>query len=284
MGYAFRKVTSFQVFLVLFLTGIGLFMFIPIVFLFNHAFKPQTELYMFPPTIFVQDPTWGNFEALFIHAAAGAIPFSRFLFNSVFVAVVVLGSVVIVSTLAGYVLSKHRFHFKSAIMTMVMLSLIIVPEMIVIPRYLVVSGLGLNDTYFAHILPYVASSIGVFLMKQFIDQIPSEIMDAAKLDGARDLKIFSRIVIPLTAPAVATICIITFQLVYRDIITSTYYITKDSLRTMAYYAQSFTINIPGVASASVQAAISLLMFLPNVILFILFQRRMIETMLHSGVK
>lgn len=284
MAHAFRKVASFQVFLVLFLTGIGLFMFIPIVFLFNHAFKPQTELYMFPPTIFVQDPTWNNFEALFIHAAAGTIPFSRFLFNSVFVAVVVLGSVVIVSTLAGYVLSKHNFHFKSAIMTMVMLSLIIVPEMIVIPRYLVVSGLGLNDTYFAHILPFVASSIGVFLMKQFIDQIPNEIMDAAKLDGAKDLKIFSRIVIPLTAPAVATVCIITFQLVYRDIITSTYYITKDSLRTMAYYAQSFTINIPGVASASVQAAILLLMFLPNVILFILFQRRMIETMLHSGVK
>ncbi|WP_238392502.1 carbohydrate ABC transporter permease [Paenibacillus antri] len=279
-----RKVTFSQWLLLVVLTAIGLFMFIPIVFLFNNAFKPLNELYLFPPPIFVRQPTMQNFDHLFLQAAAGAVPFTRYLFNSVVVAVATLAAVVLVSTMAGYVLSKHRFHFKSVIMATVMISLMFVPEMVLIPRYLVVSGLGLKDTYWAHILPFVASPVAVFLMKQFIDQIPDALLEAAKLDGATDMYMFTRIVIPLTAPAVATICIITFQLVFMDVTTSTYYTTKDTLKTMAFYMTSFTINIPGVAAASVGAAIGLLMFLPNLLLFLLFQRKMIQTMLHSGVK
>lgn len=273
-----------QINLMLFLTAVGLFMFIPIVFLFNHAFKPLNELFLFPPTVFVQHPTWRNFETLFLQSAAGAVPFTRFFFNSLLVALSTVFAVLIISTMAGYVLSKHRFHFKSFIMGTIMVSLMFVPEMVLIPRYLVVSGLGLNNTYWAHILPFVASPVAVFLMKQFIDQIPRDILEAAKLDGAKETYIFTRIVIPLTSPAVATVCIITFQSVYLDRTTSTFYVTKDTLRTMAYYLDSFTVNIPGVAAASIQAAIALLMFLPNLILFLLFQRKMIETMLHSGVK
>ncbi|WP_274362115.1 carbohydrate ABC transporter permease [Paenibacillus thermotolerans] len=281
---AVRKITLPQWLLLIALTCIGLFMFIPIVFLFNNAFKPLNELYLFPPTIFVQHPTTRNFESLFLQAASGAVPFTRYLFNSVVVSVSTLAAVILVSTMAGYVLSKHRFHFKSIVMGVIMISLMFVPEMVLIPRYLVVSGLGLKDTYFALILPFVASPVAVFLMKQFIDQIPDALLEAAKLDGATDMYIFTRIVIPLTAPAVATICIITFQAVYMDTTTSMYYITKNTMKTMAFYMTSFTVNIPGVAAASIGAAISLLLFLPNLILFLLFQRKMIQTMLHSGVK
>ena len=279
-----RRISLSQVFLVLMLTGIGLFMLIPIVFLFNNAFKPLNELFLFPPTILVQEPTLQNFANLFLRAEAGAVPFTRYLFNSVIVAAATLLLVVLVSTMSGYVLSKHKFHFKSLIMGTIMLSLMFVPEMVLIPRYLVVSRIGLENTYFAHILPFVASPVAVFLMKQFIDQIPDALLEAAKLDGATDWYIFTRIVIPLTAPAVATVCIVTFQLVFSDITTSTYYVTNETMRTMAYYMTSVTINIPGVAAASLGAAIALLMFLPNLILFIIFQRRMIQTMLHSGVK
>jgi len=281
---AVKKVTVGQWLLLLCLTAIGLFMFLPIVFLFNNAFKPLNELYLFPPPIFVKQPTTANFEHLFLQAAAGTVPFTRYLFNSVVVSGAALLAVLFVSTMAGYVLSKHRFHFKSIIMAAIMISLMFVPEMVLIPRYLVVSFLGLKDTYWAHILPFVASPVAVFLMKQFIDQIPDALLEAAKLDGATDMYLFTRIVMPLTAPAVATICIITFQLVFLDVTTSTYYITKDTMKTMAFYMTSFTVNIPGVAAASIGAAIALLMFLPNLILFLLFQRKMIQTMLHSGVK
>lgn len=279
-----KNVTFSRIVLITALSSIGLFMLIPIVFLFNNAFKPLNELFLFPPTIFVQQPTLRNFEQLLLHSAAGLVPFTRYLFNSIIIATITLVTVIWVSTMAGYVLSKHRFHFKAVIMLLIMLSLMFVPETVMIPRYLVMSGLGLTNTYFAHVLPFIASPVAVFLVKQFIDQIPDSLIEAAKLDGAGDMYIFWRIIIPLTAPAVATISIITFQAVYLDVETSTLYMTKETMKTMAYYATAFTANVPGVAGASIAAVVGLLMFLPNLILFLLFQRRMIQTMLHSGVK
>jgi ABC-type glycerol-3-phosphate transport system permease component len=279
-----KQLSLSRVFLIAFLSALGVFMLVPIIFLFNNAFKPLNELFLFPPTIFVQQPTLRNFEQLLLHTAAGLVPFSRYLFNSVIVSGVSTISVILVSTLAGYVLSKHRFHFKSLIMAMILLALMFAPETVAIPRYLVISVLGLKNTYFAHILPFIASPVAVFLMKQFIDQIPDSLTEAAKLDGAGDMYIFSRIIIPLTAPAVATITIITFQAVYLDVETSTLYMTKETMKTLAFYVTTLTANVPGVAAASMAAAVGLLMFLPNLIMFLLFQRKMIETMLHSGVK
>lgn len=262
----------------------GLFMLLPIIFLFNNAFKPLNELFLFPPTIFVRHPTMRNFEQLLLHSSSGLVPFTRYLFNSAVVSAVSTVTVIIVSTMAGYVLSKHRFHFKTLIMGLIMLALMFAPETVAIPRYLIISGLGLKNTYFAHILPFIASPTAVFLMKQFIDQIPDSLTEAAKLDGAKDMYIFTRIIIPLTAPAVATISIITFQAVYLDAEGSTLYMTKETMKTLAYYVTALTANIPGVAATSIAAAVGLLLFLPNLIMFLLFQRKMIQTMLHSGVK
>jgi ABC-type glycerol-3-phosphate transport system permease component len=281
----FRKhVTLPRVVLIAFMSALGIFMLIPIIFLFNNAFKPLNELFLFPPTIFVQHPTWRNFEQLLLHTSAGLVPATRYVFNSFIVTGISTVSVILVSTMAGYVLAKHRFHFKTFIMAMIMLALMFAPETVAIPRYLIVSGLGLKDTYFAHVLPFIASPVAVFLMKQFIEQIPDSLIEAAKLDGAGDMYIFSRIIIPLTAPAVATVTIITFQAVYLDVETSTLYMTKDTMKTLAFYMTSLTTSVPGVAAASMKAAAALLMFLPNLILFLLFQRKMIQTMLHSGVK
>lgn len=273
-----------RMFLIAFLTVVGLIMILPIIIMFNNAFKPLNEIFMFPPPIFVKQPTLLNFEQLLLHSSAGLVPFSRYLFNSVVISAVSTISVILVSTMAGYVLSKHRFHFKMMIMGLIMLSLMFTPETVMIPRYLVISGLGLKNTYFAHILPFIASPIAVFLMKQFIDQIPDSLMEAAKLDGATDMYIFTRIIIPLTSPAVATVSIITFQAVYLDTETSTLYMTKETMKTLAYYATALTVNVPIVAATSLAAAVSLLLFLPNLIMFLLFQRKMIQTMLHSGVK
>jgi len=282
---AIRKQFAFsRIFLVIFLTAIGLFMFLPIIFLFNNAFKPLNEMFLFPPRIFVQHPTFYNFEQLFLHTSAGVVPFTRYLFNGAAIALFATLSVIIVSTMAGYVLSKHRFPFKAFLMGAIMIALMFTPETVAIPRYIIVSGLGLKNTYFAHVLPFLASPVAVFLMKQFIDQIPNSLLEAAKLDGASDMYIFSRIIIPLTYPAVATAAIITFQLVYMDVEGSTLYTTKETMKTLAYYMAAVTQNIPGVAQLSVSASIGLLMFLPNLIIFLLFQRKMIQTMLHSGVK
>ncbi|GBG08528.1 ABC transporter permease [Paenibacillus sp. MY03] len=280
-----RKQISFpRIVLIVFLTAVGVFMLIPIIFLFNHAFKPLNELFAYPPTILVKQPTWRNFEQLLLSSTAGLVPFTRYLFNSAVISAIATGAVILVSTMAGYVLSKHRFHFKTMIMGLILISLMFAPETVAIPRYLVISGLGLKDTYFAHILPFLASPLAVFLMRQFIDQIPASLTEAAKLDGASDMYIFTKIIIPLTAPAVATVSIITFQAVYLDVETSTFFMTKETMKTLAYYATALVVNVPGVAATSLAAAIGLIMFLPNLIMFLLFQRKMIQTMLHSGVK
>jgi ABC-type glycerol-3-phosphate transport system permease component len=279
-----KRFTFSRLSLILFLAGIGIFMFLPIVFLINNAFKPLNELFLFPPRIFVKNPTMFNFEQLFLHTSAGVVPFTRYLFNSAVIALVTTFSVIIVSTMAGYVLSKHRFHFKAFIMGAILIALMFTPETVAIPRYLIVSGLGLKNSYLAHILPFLASPVAVFLMKQFIDQIPNSLLEAAKLDGASDMYIFARIIIPLTSPAVATAAIITFQTVYMDVEASTLYMTKETMKTLAYYVEAMTMNIPGVAQISIASSIGLLMFLPNLIIFLLFQRKMIQTMLHSGVK
>ncbi len=279
-----RRFAPSRLLLIAFLAAIGIFMLLPIIFLVNNAFKPLNEMFVFPPRIFVQQPTMYNFEQLFLHSAAGVVPFSRYLFNSVVIATVTTLAVIVVSTMAGYVLSKHRFHFKAFIMGAVMIALMFTPETVSIPRYLIVSGLGLKDTYLAHVLPFLASPVAVFLMKQFIDQIPNSLIEAAKLDGAPDMYIFIKIIIPLTSPAVATAGIITFQLVYMDVEASSLYMTKETMKTLSYYAEAMTQNIPGTAQVSVAAAIGLLMFVPNLIIFLLFQRKMIQTMLHSGVK
>lgn len=267
------------------LTLVAAFMLLPIIFIINHAFKPINELFLFPPAFFVQQPTMQNFKNLFLATAGDIVPFTRYLFNSIVIAALTLASVILVSSMAGYVLSKNKFHFKALIMATILLALMFVPETVAIPRYLIVSGLGLTDTYWGHVIPFVASPVAVFLMKQFIDQIPDALLEAAKLEGASEFRMFLQIVMPLAAPAVATISILTFQLIWSDLEGSTLYMKDETMKTLAYYVLSLTNGLQNnVAGQGVAAAAGLLVFLPNLFMFLLFQKKVIQTMVHSGVK
>lgn len=280
-----RSVTPFQVALVTIFTALAAFMSLPIIFILNHAFKPQNELFLFPPRFLVQNPTFRNFESLILHASNATVPFTRYLFNSIIVAGLTLGCVIIVSTMAGYVLAKYQFHFKGLILSLITLSLMFAPETVGIPRYLIISGLGINNTYFGHILPALASPIAVFMLVGFISQIPSELIEAAKIDGASHFGIFARMVLPLSVPAIATISIFTFQGVWGDVETSTLFMQEETMRTLAFYVNSLLNGLQNsVAGQNMAAAAGLLMFLPNLIIFLLFQRRVLETMVHSGIK
>ncbi|MCR2807041.1 carbohydrate ABC transporter permease [Paenibacillus soyae] len=280
-----RRWSWFQFALVTSFTALAAFMSLPILFIVNHAFKPQNELFLFPPQFLVQNPTLRNFELLFLHASNATVPFTRYLFNSVLVAALALAGVILVSTMAAYALGKYRFHFKGFILSLITLSLMFAPETVGIPRYLIISGLGMNDTYFGHLLPLLASPVAVFLLIGFVSQIPDELLEAAKIDGASHLTIFSRIVIPLSAPAIATISILTFQTVWGDIETSTLFMQEETMRTLAFYVNSLLSGLQNsVAGQNMAAAAGLLMFLPNLIIFLIFQKRVLETMVHSGIK
>lgn len=260
------------------------FMLLPIIFIFNHAFKPMQELFAFPPRFLVQRPSWENFNNLFKAAEISNIPLSRYIFNSIVVTIIVVFFSVFISALAAYALSKLDFKFKNLGMEINNTALMFVPTAVMIPRYLVINFLHLEDNYLGHILPLIAMPVGLFLIKQFIDQIPNELIEAAIIDGADQFTIFRKIVLPLTKPAIATAALLVFQGVWNNIETSQLFMTSDSLRTLAFYLNTFASQTNNVVGQGIAAAASLIMFLPNLILFIILQSNVMNTMSHSGLK
>ncbi len=280
-----RSVDTFQKLSILALTILAIFMFLPIVFIINHAFKPINELFLYPPRFFVHHPTLENFRNLLLKTQSLSIPFTRYLFNSVITTTITVFGVIFVSSLSAYALSKHPFPGRNFIFSLTILSLMFAPEAVVIPRYLVIANLHIMNTYFVHILPYIAAPVSVFLMKGFIDQIPNSLMEAAKIDGAREFLIFWRIVMPICAPAIATVGILTFQAAWSQLETSTLFTQVESMKTLPYYVLSLTNGVSNnVVGQGIAAAGTLVVFLPNVIIFLLFQRRVMATMAHSGIK
>lgn len=262
-------------------------MMLPIVFILSHAFKPPEELFAYPPRFFVVNPTLKNFADLFDRFSASGVPVTRYLFNSVSVTVVTVVVSIFVSSMAAFALSKKRFALKKALFAINTVALMFVPIAVTIPRFLVIERLQLLDTFWAHILPMLALPVGLFLIKQFIDGIPNEVIEAAQIDGASDWGMYRRIILPMVRPAIATIAILTFQATWNNAETSTLYITQENLKTFAFYLTTLTSTTAGanpVAGQGIAAAASLIMFLPNLIIFLILQSQVMSTMSHSGLK
>lgn len=268
-----------------FLIPLAIFMGLPIAYIFNHAFKPINELFAFPPRFFVQNPTWQNFRNLFSSSSTGATPMSRYLFNSIVVSLVVVVLTIVVATMAGFVLSKKEFKAKPVLTEINQIALMFVATAVSIPRYLVIEQLGIIDTFWVHILPALALPVGLFLIKQFIDQVPDTIIEAAVIDGASDWQIYTRVVLPMIKPAIATVAILAFQATWNNVETSDLFLNSESLKTFAFYMSTLTSASGNtVAGTGVSAAASLIMFLPNLIIFIFLQKQVMDTMAHSGIK
>ncbi len=262
-------------------------MLLPIIYIFSSAFKPPDELFAYPPRFFVTNPTLKNFTDLFSRMSNSGIPASRYLFNSLAITAATVVASIVVSSTAAFALSKKRFKLKQALFTVNTVALMFVPIAVTIPRFLVIQRLHLLDTFWVHVLPVLAMPVGVFLLKQFIDTVPDEVLDAAQVDGASDWLIYSRIVLPMIRPAIATIAILTFQAAWNNAETSTLYVNNESLKTFAFYLSTLTTTATGanaVAGQGIAAAAALIMFLPNLIIFIFLQSQVMSTMSHSGLK
>ncbi len=267
------------------LIPLAIFMILPIIFIFSHSFKPLDELFAFPPTFFPQKPTLENFKNLFSTTTENGIPISRYIFNSVVVTVAVMFFNILSSTMAAFALSKMKFKMKNIIFEINTIALMFVSTTVTIPRYLLISKLHIVNTYFAHILPLISMPVGVFLIKQFLDQVPDSLIEAAKVDGASSFYIYRKIVLPLIRPAIATVAILSFQIVWNNIETSSLYVNDETLRTFAFYMSTLTSNIGNnVAGQGMAAAATLIMFLPNLIMFIVLQSNVMNTMAYSGIK
>ena len=266
------------------LVPLSIFMILPVVYIFSQAFKPLDELFMFPPRFIVQKPTLKNFQDLWKTASGTGVPMSRYLFNSVIISLVMIGLTIFLSTITAYALSKKRFRAKETLLNINQVALMFVPVAVMIPKYLVVVRLGLNNSFLAHILPYLATPVGLFWVKQFVDGVPDEVIEAARIDGANDFVILTRIIMPLIAPALATVVILTFQATWGNVEPSSVYIQDETIKSFAFYLSTLTDAESTIAGAGMSAAAALIMFLPNLIIFAFMQSRVMNTMSHSGIK
>ncbi|WP_183601431.1 carbohydrate ABC transporter permease [Paenibacillus phyllosphaerae] len=264
---------------------LSLLMILPIIYIFNHAFKPYHELFIYPPRFFVQEPNVQNFVELFWVTANSIVPASRYLFNSVLISVLSVIGVTLVSALCAYPLSKHPFPGRNLLFATIILMLMFTPEIIQIPRYLVVSNLGIMNTYWGHLLPVLAAPVGVFLLKQFIDQIPDALIEASKIDGANEVITFLRVIIPMCMPAIATVAILAFQNSWGNVETSALFMQDDEMKNFPFFLSTLTNNLANnVARQGAAAVAALIMLVPNLIIFIILQSKVISTMAHSGIK
>lgn len=265
------------------LVPLSIFMIMPVLYTLNQAFKPLGELFEFPPKIFVRNPTLKNFKDLFSMSSSTGVPMSRYLLNSLIVTLMTVVLNIIITICAAYVFSKKKFKVKKLMFGLNQMALMFVATSVTVPRYLMISKSGMMDTWFVHILPIVAMPVGLFLVKQFVDQIPDALIEAAIVDGAKDFAIIRKIIIPLTKPALATSIVLTFQSVWNAVDSSNNYITNDTMRTLSYYLSSIATNNSVAAQGMVAAGVAI-MFIPNLVVFICMQSKVMNTMSHSGIK
>lgn len=255
-------------------------MVLPMVYAISNAFKPLDELFVFPPRFFVRNPTLDNFKGISALFTETMVPFSRYVSNTVFITVGgTVGSIFIASA-AGYVLEKKSFPGKNALFSLVVTALMFTATVTAIPNFLVMSKLGIVDTYWSIFLPVFGSSFNVFLMKQFMVNVPDTILEAARVDGAGEQRIFWTIVMPSVKSAWLTLIIFSFQSLWG--ITGSGTIYSEQLKTLPYaLSQAVTA---GISRTGESAAISCLMMIVPVTVFIVTQSNVMETMMSSGIK
>ncbi|ALS25522.1 carbohydrate ABC transporter permease [Paenibacillus cisolokensis] len=278
------KIDWSGIMLYLFLTVFGLLMLMPLVYMASTALKPISELFLFPPRFFVQNPTLLNFRDLLLITGTTNVPFSRFILNSVIVTSGIVIGGVFLSALAAYPLAKHNMPFKKLIFDMIVAALMFSPMVLQIPQYLLISKSGLMNTYWAMILPYLAAPIGMFLMTQFLRQIPDALLEAARIDGASEWKVFWTIVLPMLKPAVATFALFSFITAWNDPYPSMVYTTSENMKSLPLAIQTIQGGAGVIARVGTFAAASFLMIIPTIIVFIMTQRMVLQTMAHSGLK
>ena len=279
-----QKFERGQIKIMIILLPLLIFMAMPLVYIANHAFKPMDELFAFPPTFFVKNATLENFEKLIKFSRTSGVPMSRYVFNSLIVTVLTVGLSLLFTTMSAFALAKLKFKGRDMMMNVNQMALMFVATAVLIPRYLVIAKLGLIDNIWAHILPLMAYPVALFLVKQFTEQVPDSLIEAAYIDGASDVTVYRKIVIPLIKPAIATATILVFQQVWTNVETSNYYINDDSMKTLTFYMNSM-INVNNtVAGQGMSAAATLILFIPNLVLFIILQNGVMNTVAHSGIK
>lgn len=261
---------------------VGLFTAIPLVYVISNAFKPLDQLYKFPPPIFVVNPTTDNFAQLIQLCSDYRVPLSRYIVNSVFISVIATVGHVLLSSMAAYPLAKHTFPGRNLIRKIIVMSLLFSGTVTAIPQYVVISKLHLLDTHMALIFPMFMSTLGLYLMQNFMMLLNDSMFEAARIDGASEYRIYASIVMPNCKPAWLTLCIFSFQQIWNN--AGNLYIYSEPQKTLPALLNTVSAGSSSIARAGLSAAASLILVIPPILVFLLTQSSVVETMSTSGMK
>ena len=259
---------------------IALAMVFPLVFAVSSALKPLDELFLFPPKVFAQNPTMDNFQDLFVTMGKSWVTFSRYIFNTVFITVVGTAGHLIIASMGAFVLAKYEFPGSKLFFSIVVTALMFNGYVTAIPNYLIISKLGWIDTYWAIIVPAFAAPMGLFLMKQFMEGLPTSLVEAAMIDGASRWKIFIQIIMPNVKPAWLTLIIFSVQNLWNN--KAATFIYSEEKKTLVYALQQ--IQSGGIARTGQAAAVTVVVMVVPILIFVLSESQILETMASSGLK
>ncbi len=274
-------ITFSKTLLYLVMLALVAFTALPLVYVVVTAFKPLDELFVYPPRFYVKHPTTQNFSDLVVSLGSSTVPFTRYIFNSILVTIATVVLTVIVCSLAAYALVKFKPKGGKLLFDLILIALMFSPHVTKIPSYLIINKLNLVNTYGALVLPSIAVAYNCFLMRQFIQQYPDELIEAARIDGAGEFRIFIQMVMPALAPAWSTLVVFSFVSSWNDYFSPLIYITSQAMKTLPLALK--TIG-SGIARAGAMNAASLLTAAPTIIIFTIMQGHVMETMTYSGIK
>lgn len=281
-----KKITPGWVILYIFMSLLVLFMALPLIYVVNSAFKPLDELFIFPPKFLVENPTLQNFTSLFTTLGGTTVPFIRNIVNSIIQTAGIVILTCIVSALGAYGMVIYRPPGSKFLYELVISALMFSAHVTQIPRYLVINQLGWVNTFWALILPGVASAYNFFLLRQFLVSYPRELIEAGRVEGASEMRIFVQLVLPAMKPVLATLAVLSFNASWNDFFSALIYTSDEAMRTLPLALQTISggSGAASIGNAGATAAATMLMAVPTVVMFIIAQKNVMETMTYSGIK
>ena len=281
LGLEHRRSKIGNGFVIFLLLLLGAFMAFPLYYTVIQSLKPSEELFQFPPRLYVVRPTTEHYTELFQLMSNLWVPFSRYLLNTLFVAI--LGTVlhVLLAGMAAFPLAKHKFPGRDGLFNVILLGLMFVGQVTFLPTFIIISKLNMLNTYWAYLLPSIGASLGLFLIKQFIEQLPESILEAARLDGASEWRIYFQLVLPNIKPAVLTVFIFQFVNIWNGLSKELVY--DEQLKVVKVALEQISASNLYARMGSGMAG-SVLLMIPPIVIFILMQRNVVETMTFAGMK
>lgn len=279
-----HRLTFSRFMLYLLLTVLVVIAGLPLFAMVCRSLMPLDELYIYPPRLIVYKPTLRNFSDLLTSLSSSTVPFTRYIFNSLFTTVVTVLASVMVCCMGAYGLVKHRPAGSGVIFAVVVAALSFSTHVTQIPNYLVVNKLGLVNTYWALIIPKIAIAYNFFLVKQFCEQLPDSILEAARIDGAKEFRVFWTIAMPLLKPAWTTLAVFSFVNNWNDYFSPLIFISSNALKTLPLALQTLSGGAGVVARAGTVGAATFLTTVPSILVFAIMRGKVMETMSFSGIK